>query len=57
LEDLSLDGRVILKWKLQKQGVEWTGFIWLSVGKTEWLFCFEHRKELSDSIKREEFLA
>ena len=34
LEDLSLDGRVILRWMLQKQGEEWTGFIWLSAGKT-----------------------
>jgi hypothetical protein len=38
LEDLSLDGTVILKWMLQKQGEEWTGFIWLSLGKTGWLF-------------------
>ena len=38
LEDLSLDGRIILKWMLQKQGEEWTGFIWLSLGKTGRLY-------------------
>jgi hypothetical protein len=38
LEDLSLDDRVILKWNVQKQGDEWTGFIWICVGKTGRLF-------------------
>jgi hypothetical protein len=30
LEDLSTDGRIILKWRLEKQdGMAWTALIWI----------------------------
>jgi len=33
LEDLGVDGRIILEWILGKWGVwMWTGFIWLGIG-------------------------
>jgi hypothetical protein len=33
LEDLGVDGKIILGWILRKQdGRVWTGFIWLSIG-------------------------
>jgi len=33
LEDLVIDGRMILEWILGKQGWKvWTGFIWLRMG-------------------------
>jgi hypothetical protein len=35
LEDLSIDGSVILKCVLKKYGVRmWTGFIWLRIGSS-----------------------
>jgi hypothetical protein len=34
-EDLSVDGRIILKWILNKYGVRvWAGFIWLRIGSS-----------------------
>jgi hypothetical protein len=33
LEDLGVDGRIILRCVLKKKGVRvWTGFIWLKIG-------------------------
>jgi hypothetical protein len=36
LEDLGIDGRIILNWILGKQGKRvWTGFIWLRTGTSD----------------------
>jgi len=33
LEDVGVDGKIILEWILGKQGGKvWTGFIWLRIG-------------------------
>jgi hypothetical protein len=33
LEDLGSDGRIILEWILEEQGVKlWTGCIWIRIG-------------------------
>jgi len=55
LEDLGLDGRIILKWFFKKwDGEAWTGLIWLRIGTGGG--CFECGNEYSGSIKCREFL-
>jgi len=59
LEDLSVNGRTILNWILNKQaGSVWTDFIWSSIGKV--VRCcehgHEHGHEASRSKKMENFL-
>jgi hypothetical protein len=55
LEDLEVDGRIILRWITEKHGMmAWTGFIWLRMGS-----CgsnFENGYETSDPMKGGKFL-
>jgi hypothetical protein len=54
-EDLSTNGRIILKCILRKYGGNvWTGFIWLRIGTVAG--SFEHGNEPSGSIKGRELL-
>jgi hypothetical protein len=33
VEDLGVDGKIMIRWILRKQGgMVWTGLIWLSIG-------------------------
>jgi hypothetical protein len=53
LKDLGIDGRIILKWILNKlDGKAWTGLIWLKIVAG----ACEHSNEPSGSIKCGEFL-
>jgi hypothetical protein len=52
LEDLSIDGKIILNWILRKEGGKlWTGCIWLRIGSIG-----GHGNEPSVSIKEGRFL-
>jgi hypothetical protein len=55
LEDLGVDGRIILRWIVRKWGEKvWTECIWLRWGPVAG--CCEHGNELSGSIKGGKFL-
>jgi hypothetical protein len=48
LGNLGIDGRIILKWILSKQGVMvWTGFTWLRIGSSGEFLSFS-RTQLHD---------
>jgi hypothetical protein len=50
LEDLGVDGRIILEWILREwDGWAWSGFIWLRLGQTA--VCFENGKKKLRSVK------
>jgi hypothetical protein len=55
VEDLGVDGGIILKWILKKQdgGVDWTD---LAQDRDKLAGSGEHGNESSDSVKCEEFL-
>jgi hypothetical protein len=55
LEDLGVDGRIILEWTLKKYGEKlWTGFIWLRRESRVASSC-EHGNEPSGFTKHGEF--
>ena len=40
LEELGVDGKIILRWIFRKRDVgEWTGLMWLRIGTGERLLC------------------
>jgi hypothetical protein len=55
VEDLVVDGRIILKWMLKKwDGEAWTGLLWLRIGQVAG--ACECGNEPLSSIKCGEFL-
>jgi hypothetical protein len=57
LEDLGVDGRIILKWIFNKwDGVAWAGLIWLRIGTGGGRGACECGNEPSGSIKCGEFI-
>lgn len=56
LEELSVDGKIILKWLLRKAiRRAWGGLIWLNI-EDKMMGCCEGRNENSGSIRSREFL-
>jgi hypothetical protein len=56
-KDISIDGMIILKLILKKEGGRvWTGLIWLRIRTGEVAGCCEHGDEPSSSLNGGEFI-
>jgi hypothetical protein len=56
-EDLVVDGRIILKWILNKSvGRSWTELIWLRIGRSGWLFRTGNKFDVQVTVHRDKCL-